>query len=398
MRVFILAILLYFPFVNLLACFLTLSVLRRLSLLTPQVRIGLWIWFVAVIGFLALQLGAPPGWRPFLQHWFYAEFAIGMFWNLILMPPIAVIALLAWLALKIRDFCREKSGRAACDKAALSEGITRRKFLYYATFGAAPAAALGAGVHGTITRNDLRVRELKIPVPGLPAAMEGFTITHMSDLHSGLFCGPEKLRVISDTANELKSDLVVVTGDLINDSVTELPAAMACIKRVESRYGIFICEGNHDYFAGQGALPGACAKAGLPYLHNSNKVLQIRGCNLYMAGLPWFGSHYRREEVRMDRLFPAVREKTDVRILLAHHPHLFDSALGSADLVLSGHTHGGQLMFGNVGCGPLFFRYWSGLYQKERSSLVVSNGCGDWFPCRIGAPAELLRLTLTSAG
>ncbi len=89
----------------------------------------------------------------------------------------------------------------------------------------------------------------------------------------------------------------------------------------------------------------------------------------------------------------------DVRILLAHHPHLFDIA-ESVDLVLAGHTHGGQIMVGPVGFGPVFFKYWSGLYQRGTTSMVVSNGCGDWFPCRIGAPAEigLLRLTAAKTG
>jgi len=65
--------------------------------------------------------------------------------------------------------------------------------------------------------------------------------------------------------------------------------------------------------------------------------------------------------------------------------------------MLSGHTHGGQIMVGDVGFGPLFFDYWSGLYRRGNSTLVVSNGAGDWFPCRIGAPAEIGRLRLTRA-
>ncbi len=94
-------------------------------------------------------------------------------------------------------------------------------------------------------------------------------------------------------------------------------------------------------------------------------------------------------------LYPA-RQPGDVRLLLAHHPNLFDDAV-ETDLVLSGHTHGGQIMCGPVGLGPLFFKYWSGLYQREKTALVVSNGAGDWFPCRIGAPAEIGLLRLTSA-
>ena len=85
-------------------------------------------------------------------------------------------------------------------------------------------------------------------------------------------------------------------------------------------------------------------------------------------------------------------------ILLAHHPEAFDEAVAAGiPLTLAGHTHGGQLMFTpSFGFGPWLYRYWSGLYRKDESQLVVSNGTGNWFPLRIGAPAEIIHLTLVS--
>ena len=81
---------------------------------------------------------------------------------------------------------------------------------------------------------------------------------------------------------------------------------------------------------------------------------------------------------------------------MAHHPHAFDPAAAAGlPLVLSGHTHGGQLNLSDrVGFGPLFYRYWSGRYAKPGSRLVVSNGVGNWFPLRVRAPAEIIHLTL----
>ena len=83
-------------------------------------------------------------------------------------------------------------------------------------------------------------------------------------------------------------------------------------------------------------------------------------------------------------------------ILLAHHPHAFDPAAAAGlPLVLSGHTHGGQLMLTkNIGVGPMRFRYWSGIYEKPASRLFVNNGVGNWFPLRINAPPEIVKLTL----
>jgi len=86
-------------------------------------------------------------------------------------------------------------------------------------------------------------------------------------------------------------------------------------------------------------------------------------------------------------------------ILMAHHPHAFDPAAAAGiPLTLSGHTHGGQLMLSkNLGCGPMMFRYWSGLYEKGDNKLIVANGVGNWFPLRINAPAEIAHITLHRA-
>ncbi|MBU0639220.1 MAG: hypothetical protein KKB50_10180 [Planctomycetes bacterium] len=97
----------------------------------------------------------------------------------------------------------------------------------------------------------------------------------------------------------------------------------------------------------------------------------------------------------MKRLLPLCRSDA-FTILLAHHPHAFDRAAEAGiPLTLAGHTHGGQLMLGNdVGAGSVLFKYCSGPYRRGASTLVVSNGVGNWFPLRVNAPAEILHLTL----
>ena len=191
---------------------------------------------------------------------------------------------------------------------------------------------------------------------------------------------------------------MTVTGDVINTEMGELPVALAAIQRIESRHGIYLCEGNHDVIPGRGKVVEACAQNNLPMLFGSTKIIPVQGRRILIAGLPWMRHGFEGKPELVSGLYPE-RQEGDVRILLAHHPHLFDIS-ESADLVLTGHTHGGQIMFGPLGLGPLFFKYWSGLYQRKNSTMVVSNGCGDWFPCRIGAPAEigLLRLTAAKTG
>jgi len=83
--------------------------------------------------------------------------------------------------------------------------------------GAAPATATALGVHGTLSRYDLRAREYTVPIANLPPELEGFTIAHVSDLHSGVFCGPQRLANIVEATNDLNADLIVLTGDVKGD-------------------------------------------------------------------------------------------------------------------------------------------------------------------------------------
>ncbi len=351
---------------------------------------AVWTWAVLIVGVMTFQLLTPPSWQEFWRTRMYLPVSIEMVWNLLFVQLVFLTAIVATLVL----------GRTRkVDRAVpmTPQDISRRRFIYLAACGAAPATAVALGVHGYGIRHDLRVRELDVPVSNLPPELEGFTIAHVSDLHSGIFCGPERLRKIGDATNDLKADLIVITGDVVNGDVDhEFAPAAEMIRRLESRHGLFLCEGNHDIFSGAQRFGEACDDAGFTLLRNSRAVVPVGNSRLVLAGLPWFSRSYRGSTGFVESLFPARREG-DLRLLLVHHPDLFDASATSADLVLSGHTHGGQIMVGDVGFGPLFFEYWSGLYRRGAGTLVVSNGAGDWFPCRVGAPAEIGRLRLIRA-
>ena len=367
---------------------LQIHLLRRRRPWPRLLGFGLLAWCLVMAALVVVQVYGPHAWRPFLREWFYFPLSVGMIWNLLFVQVLFLGTILVTLVFGLAR---------RVDRTRTSPGpdLSRRQFLYLAACGAAPAAALAMGVHGTVTRDDLRVRDYDLPLAGLPPELEGFTIAHVSDLHSGIFCGPDRLRRIGDATNDLNADLVVITGDVINSDLSEFPAALKVIRRMRSRHGLYLCEGNHDLIPGPFQYHRACVASGLALLRNSSVILPVRGRRLIVGGLPWYGREEEGPPGAVDRLYPARREG-DVRLLLTHHPRLFDMA-PSADLVLAGHTHGGQLMVGPVGFGPLFFKYWSGLYRHGTNSLIVSNGAGDWFPCRIGAPAEIGRLRLTRA-
>jgi predicted MPP superfamily phosphohydrolase len=362
--------------------------LRRRRLGPPWMEGALYAWALVMSSLFLLEAREPFGWKSFMREWLYLPMSVEMVWNVLLLPILcAGMILIVLIVRRLRPVERREP--------VTPDAMSRRRFLYLLSYGAAPAAALGMGVHGTLSRDDLRVREFSIPIAGLPPELEGFTIAHVSDLHSGLFVGPSRLKIISDASNDLKADLVAITGDIINRAMDEFPAALAAIKRIESPFGTYLCEGNHDVIPGPGKVVRACAQNQLPMLYNTTTAIPVRGRRLLFGGLPWMKPEPDTTPDIVSGLFPA-RQEGDVRILLAHHPDLFDFA-DSADLVLSGHTHGGQIMIGSIGLGRLRFKYWSGRYQRSAATMIVSNGCGDWFPCRIGAPAEIGLLRLTAA-
>ncbi|HEV3270871.1 MAG TPA: metallophosphoesterase [Candidatus Methylacidiphilales bacterium] len=379
----------YFVAENFGCAALQVWLLRRGGSSARWMEAAVFLWAFLMSGLFLLEAFEPPEWKPFLREWFYFPMAVEMVWNVLLLQvffPGMILAVI--LALRLTRDRR-------CEPAQTG-GMSRRRFLYLAGCGAVPATAIGMGVHGALTREELRVREFSIPVAGLPSELEGFTIAHVSDLHSGIFVGPERLKIISDMTNDLKADMVAITGDIINREMDEFPAALAAIQRIESPYGTYLCEGNHDAIPGSCVLVAECERNGLAMLFNTCRAIPVRGGRLVLGGLSWTRYfHMNTQPGMVGDLFPPRREG-DARILLAHHPHLFDIAQ-EADVVLSGHTHGGQIMFGDIGLGRLRFRYWSGLYQRGGTTMIVSNGCGDWFPCRIGAPAEIGVVRLTKA-
>jgi predicted MPP superfamily phosphohydrolase len=323
-------------------------------------------------------------------------------WHLAVLVPLLVV----WLAVNI--------GRGATALASslvrikrrpepVSEGLSRREFLGAAAALAPAVLTLGGSVaaHAQLAR--FRVREIELPLSSLPAALEGLRIAHVTDIHVGRFTQGAVLEEIVRTTNNLRADLVLLTGDLINYALSDLPVALEVVNSLRGTHGVFTCEGNHDLIENGRTFESATRAAGVNLLRNESTVLEIRGARLQLLGLRWGGLQAggSRAKQHGDAAIAAsmaellTQRRADAfPLLLAHHPHAFDFAEG-IPLTLAGHTHGGQLMFSErTGFGPWLFRYWSGLYEKAGRALVVSNGVGNWFPLRTNAPAEIIQLTL----
>jgi hypothetical protein len=332
-------------------------------------------------------------------------------WHCLVLLPLMFVWLLVkfaggvlWVA---RALARHRRVSRAGAQADLHGGtVTRREFVAAGLWAAPAVLTLGFTGVAALQWNAFRIRRMTVLLRNLPPALEGLTIAQVCDLHVGVFTHGDVLSKIADAANLLHPDLVLLPGDLINYALSDLPAALDVVKRLESKYGVFVCEGNHDLFENPPEFRRQTLAAGLNLLVNESAVIPVRDVPVQVLGLRWGAREGDPRAMRSRgdaaiassmRELLAQRRSEAFPILLAHHPHAFDYA-ADIPLTLAGHTHGGQLMLTkDFGFGPAMFRYWSGLYEKADRALVVSNGVGNWFPVRIQAPAEIVHLTLKRA-
>jgi predicted MPP superfamily phosphohydrolase len=325
-------------------------------------------------------------------------------WHLMVLLPVLIVWLSVDLARGVVALARRMSGPKR-PAATGPHQVSRREF--FGTAAALAPAALsmvGAGV-AVPQLNHFRVQRLELPLAGLPPALDGLTIAHVTDIHVGRFTHGPVLDEIVRTTNALDADLVLLTGDLINYALSDLPVALDLVKQLRSKHGLFMCEGNHDLIEDGEVFIQQTRAAGVSLLINQTAIVEIKGEPVQILGLPWGnpGAGASRAEQHGDAAIRASmqpllaqRKSGAFPILLAHHPHAFDYA-EEIPLTLAGHTHGGQIMFSEkTGFGPWMFRYWSGRYTAGARALVVSNGVGNWFPLRTHAPAEIIHLTLRS--
>ena len=241
--------------------------------------------------------------------------------------------------------------------------------------------------------------QVAVPVKNLPTELEGFRIVQISDVHVGPTIGRDFMERLALQSNELKPDLVVITGDVADGTVAQLRRKVEPLSRLVSRHGTFLCTGNHEYFSGPLSWLAEYRRLGITVLVNEHRLIARGSARLLVAGI---ADHDAKS------IFPAHASDpeaafrgapdADVKILLAHQPRsIFAAAKYDFDLQLSGHTHGGQMWPFHI-----FVRlqqpFLSGMNAFENRRVYVNRGAGYWGPpFRIFAPPELTLLTLTRA-
>jgi uncharacterized protein len=352
------------------------------------------------LGWFVFGRLSQTGWDRFLPKFAIAGVFLWHCLGLPLLLGLAVLALPVFLIKAAIGFFRRRSEIASPPEDALATW-NRRQFLAFAAAAAPPLFTVSLATIALRQLNRFRVRRFAISIRDLPTDLDGLTIAQVSDMHVGRFTSGPVLREMVRVVNELRADLVLLTGDLINDALADLDEGISLVRAMEGRFGLYLIEGNHDLIENGHEFERRVKASGIPFLLDEAAILSVRGAPLQLLGLSWTRAHEKRDQAIGDsvRQLMKQRQAGAFPILLAHHPHAFDAAAeASIPLILSGHTHGGQLMLSEqCGFGPALFRYWSGLYTRGESKLIVSNGVGNWFPLRTRAPAEIVHITLKRA-
>jgi len=236
------------------------------------------------------------------------------------------------------------------------------------------------------------IKEITVPFKNLPPALEGFRIAQISDMHVDSTWKLRQFSGIVDEINAAKPDLVLVTGDLIDPGITCASTLHELTGKIKSRLGLFGSLGNHEYYYGLERSMACYKDFGIKLLHNESADLD---------GLRLIGLGDIHTEHLSEQNVAAILKKAGDRkftILMSHQPVFYKTIAGAGDyLVLSGHTHKGQIFPFHIFV-KLFYPYFYGLYHLNNSAFYVTSGAGTWGPAlRWLAPSEVPVITLTNA-
>lgn len=277
----------------------------------------------------------------------------------------------------------------------------RRRFLKRAVL-----APVGAGLVTTFGLTDgnacVVTERQTLTFKSLPAELDGYIIGHISDMHVGVFLGPDDLGRAIDEVAENNADILVITGDLA-DEMCLVPECGDVLAGKVSRFrdGIYFCYGNHEYFHDVQYVTTMLKNAGVHILRNEGVVVRPQrfpSQAFFLAATDYSFAKTREAFERQAKEFTKQalqgRPQDMFSVLLAHHPDFFDpAAAAGVSLVLSGHTHGGQLIFA-APVASLKYAYLRGLYRQGDTYCYVNRGTGHWLPLRIGCSREITIHTL----
>ena len=295
------------------------------------------------------------------------------------------------------------------------DGISRSVFLSWLGL-AAGGTLFGSLLYGFSNKYNYQLKRIQLAFDNLPAAFKGLKIVHISDIHSGSFTDKKAVMKGVQKILDQHADIILFTGDLVNDRSTEMKDYMDVFNRLKAPMGVFSTFGNHDYgdyarWPNNGItkeqnlerLKQVHADLGWRLLMNEHVVLEKNGEQIALLGIEnWSAKARFPKHGRMDLAHPGT-EKYPFKILMSHDPSHWDAEVKTkypdVDLMLSGHTHGMQFGIEIPGFkwSPVQYMYkqWDGLYEDGKQKLYVNPGYGFiGYPGRVGILPEITVIEL----
>ncbi len=341
-------------------------------------------------------------------------YAIGFFLSLLIFQLLVSVILLAEDVFRIPQALYSFLKRVPEQTQFIP---SRRKIISQIALGLAsiPFVSLLYGMyHG---KYNYKVLSYKLEFEDLPDAFDGFKITQISDIHSGSFDNQTKVKYGVDLVNQQKSDLVLFTGDLVNNRADEIKPWIKIFNKIKAEFGVFSILGNHDYgdymrWESPAAkrknmedLYDAHNEMGWDLLLNESRFIEKDGERLAIIGVENWGSGFKKAG-DLNKALNKVSEK-DFKILMTHDPSHWEAQViphpFKIHLTLSGHTHGMQFGIeipGVIKWSPAKWRYkqWAGVYGENKQYLNVNRGFGYLaYPGRVGMWPEVSVITLSKA-
>jgi predicted MPP superfamily phosphohydrolase len=253
--------------------------------------------------------------------------------------------------------------------------------------------AILTGLYGMANARLVRVRRIPIQMIGLPAAWSGRTALVLSDLHLGNVCNIGFARRMATLAAGLEPEIVLIPGDLFDGSKADPDRLLAPFLDLNPPLGIYFCAGNHDEFGGSAHYTAALKRAGIHVLEDQSILVE----GMRIVGTP-YGSSVHPLHLRVFLESLQLEDGTP-SILLNHVPNRLPIVeKAGVSLLLSGHTHGGQVFPFTWATRRIFGKFTYGLQKFGRLTVYTSTGCGTWGPpMRLGAQPEVVLPTFGTA-
>ncbi len=278
---------------------------------------------------------------------------------------------------------------------------SRRRLLKTAT-AAAPLYVLGAASIGSLDPDNYEVVRKPVAIEGLPEKLRGLKVAVVSDIHSGPYMNKAQMDAYVRIVNGLKPDITLLPGDFVNNKNAEVDPLCESFQHLRAEYGVYGCLGNHDYFDDENVIANEIQLCGVDMLRDAHKLIHPRGEAFSIIGVEDIGPTDAFDP-HFKKAVKGLRSSTP-HILMCHKPYyLDDAAQWGVDLMVSGHTHGGQIVFARfldtpVSLATAISQYVEGFYTVDATQMYVTRGIGMvGIPVRWNCPPEVTLLTLEPA-